>query len=137
MKIGRDLQGDINIIPLVDIILVILIVFMITAPLLTTGIDVKLPKTQASAITRKSTEPLVINITKSGRVKVKGKVVSLETLYFWLKEMRQKRGISQVEVAADRGCKYGVVAKVLAVIQKAGIKNIALLTESVKVYEKK
>ena len=80
MKIGKDLQGEINIIPLVDIILVILIIFMITAPLLTSGIEVELPKTKDIPLSQKEDQPLKITITKEGKIKVYGEEITLNSL---------------------------------------------------------
>ncbi len=129
MKIGKDLQGDINIIPLVDIVLVILIIFMITAPLLTSGIEVDLPKTKDSPLTRKEREPLKITITREGKIKIYGNEVPLEFLSSWAKEAKNKGLIEEVQIEADKDCPYGIVAKVLSELKKAGFKELGLLTQ--------
>ncbi|MFN3567530.1 MAG: biopolymer transporter ExbD, partial [Caldimicrobium sp.] len=72
MKTGKNLREEINVIPLVDIVLVILIIFMITAPLMTTGLEVDLPKTKESGLAQKEREPLRITITERGEIKVSG-----------------------------------------------------------------
>ncbi|WP_038056990.1 ExbD/TolR family protein [Thermodesulfobacterium hydrogeniphilum] len=129
MKIGKDLQGEINIIPLVDIILVILIIFMITAPLLTSGIEVDLPKTKDFPITQKEKKPLKITITKKGKIKIYGEEISLEDLSFWAEEAKKKNLIKEVQIEADKDCPYGIVAEVLSELKKAGFDELDLLTQ--------
>jgi len=137
MKAGKSPQGEINIIPLVDIVLVILIIFMIAAPLMTSGIGVSLPKVQKSPLVERAVKPLTVVITKEGVVKVKGKAVDIGTLRFWLEEMYKTGKVRDVEIAADKRCDYGTVAKVLAAIKEAGISKVALLTENLPSNEKK
>ncbi len=129
MKIGTDLQGEINIIPLVDVILVILIIFMITAPLLTSGIEVELPKTKDIPLSRREKQPLRITITKDGKIKIYGKEISLKKLSMWIAEAKRNRLIKEVQIEADRSCPYGIVAKVLSELKRAGIEELGLLTQ--------
>jgi len=129
MKIGRDLQGEINIIPLVDIVLVILIIFMITAPLLTSGIEVELPKTKDTPLSQKEEQPLKITITKEGKIKVYGEEMGLESLVMWISEEKKNNLIREVQIEADKNCPYGIVAKVLSELKKAGIEELGLLTQ--------
>lgn len=129
MKIGKDLQGEINLIPLVDIVLVILIIFMITAPLLTSGIEVELPKTKDHPLTQKEKEPLKITITKEGKIKVYGTEVTLTGLGSWAKEARSKGLVGEVQIEADKECPYGIVAQVLSELKRAGFKELGLLTQ--------
>ena len=110
MKIGKDLQGEINIIPLVDIVLVILILFMITAPLMTSGIEVNLPETKSAPLVQKGLNPLRIVITKEGKIKIHGKEITLENLKFWVEEAKNRNLIKEVELEADKDCPYGIVA---------------------------
>ncbi len=129
MKIGRELQGEINIIPLVDIILVILIIFMITAPMLTSKIEVDLPKTKGIPITKNQEKILLITITKTGEIKVYGKEISLKDLGSWAREIKRKSLIKDVQISADKNCPYGMVAKVLSELKKAGFTELDLLTQ--------
>jgi len=129
MKIGKDLQGEINIIPLVDIVLVILIIFMITAPLLTSGIEVELPKTKDTPFTQKEEKPLKITITKEGKIKVYGEEVSLNSLISWIAEAKRNNLVREVQIEADKSCPYGIVAKVLSELKRAGIEELGLLTQ--------
>jgi len=128
MKINRDLLSEINIIPLVDIMLVILIVFMISAPLLTTNIEVELPKTYSSSVKSNAKNILRITIDKNGKVKVNKKRVKLSHLKDWLKEAKKEGIIQHVEISADKRCPYGVVAKVLSIVKEAGFEGVDLLT---------
>ncbi len=129
MKIGKDLQGEINIIPLVDIILVILIIFMITAPLLTSKIEVNLPKTKDFPITKKKEKTLKITITKKGKIKIYRKEISLKDLSFWAEEAKKRDLIKDVQIAADKDCPYGIIAKVLSELKKIGFDEVDLLTQ--------
>lgn len=121
MKIGKDLQGEINVIPLVDIVLVILIIFMITAPLLTSGIEVELPKTKDTPLSQKENQPLKITITQEGKIKVYGEEIGLENLVSWIEEAKKNNLIKEIQIEADKNCPYGVVAKVLSELKRAGI----------------
>ncbi|MFN3505465.1 MAG: ExbD/TolR family protein [Caldimicrobium sp.] len=128
MKTGKNLQEEINVIPLVDIVLVILIIFMITAPLMTTGLEVDLPKTKESEISQKEKEPLRITITERGEIKVSGEQVKLEALGRWLEEAKKHNLVQEVQIEADRRALYEVVAKVLAEVKRAGFSQVGLLT---------
>lgn len=128
MKIGKKLQDEINVIPLVDIVLVILIIFMITAPLMTTGLEVDLPKTKDTGISQREREPLRITITERGEIKIAGEAINLESLGKWLEEAKRQHLVQEVQIEADRRALYEVVAKVLAEVKRAGFTQIGLLT---------
>lgn len=128
MKTGKNLREEINVIPLVDIVLVILIIFMITAPLMTTGLEVDLPKTKESGLAQKEREPLRITITERGEIKVSGEPVKLEALGRWLEEAKKHNLVQEVQIEADRKALYEVVAKVLAEVKRAGFSQVGLLT---------
>ncbi|MFN4197304.1 MAG: ExbD/TolR family protein [Caldimicrobium sp.] len=128
MKTGKNLREEINVIPLVDIVLVILIIFMITAPLMTTGLEVDLPKTKESGIAQKEREPLRITITERGEIKIFGEPVKLEVLGRWLEEAKKHNLVQEVHIEADRKALYEVVAKVLAEVKRVGFSQVGLLT---------
>lgn len=128
MKIGKNLQDEINVIPLVDIVLVILIIFMITAPLMTTGLEVDLPKTKDTGLSQRETKPLRITITDRGEIKVAGERINLEALGRWLEEAKKHNLVQEVQIEADRRALYEVVAKVLAEVKRAGFTQVGLLT---------
>jgi len=128
MKLLREPQSEINIIPLVDIVLVILIIFMITAPLMTAGIEVNLPQTKDSPLSRQETEALRITIFKDGTIKVSGEMMSLNKLSAWLAEAKERGVIKEVQIEADREANYGVVARILSEVKRAGFTQVGLLT---------
>ncbi len=128
MKAGRDLLDEINIIPLVDIVLVILIIFMITAPLMTARLEVELPKASQTPVAASPKKVLHIVITEKGEIRIGGKVIKLNHLKAWLKEAREQGIVKSVEIAADKRCPYGVVARVLSLIKEAGFQGVDLLT---------
>ena len=123
----RGLMAEINVTPLVDVMLVLLIIFMITAPMMTTGLEVNLPKTKAGEL--QAEKPLLVTINAEGRVFINRQEIPLSRLGVWLREVRRKGLIREVNLKADRRCPYGVVAKVLAEIQSVGVANIGLVTE--------
>ena len=123
----KGLRAEINVTPLVDVMLVLLIIFMITAPMMTTGLEVDLPKTKAGEL--KAEKPLLITVTARGKIFIGKKEIPLARLSAWLTEARRKGLLREVNLKADRRCPYGVVAKVLAEIQAVGITNIGLVTE--------
>ncbi|MGC9108675.1 MAG: ExbD/TolR family protein [Caldimicrobium sp.] len=129
MKVGKRLQEEINVIPLVDIVLVILIIFMITAPLMTSGLEVDLPKTKDTAITHKEREPLKITITAQGEIKISGEPVSLDRLSQWLSEAKKHNLVEEVQIEADRRAYFEIVAKVLSEVKRAGFTQVGVLTQ--------
>ncbi len=128
MKLGNKLQDEINVIPLVDIVLVILIIFMISAPLMMTGLEVNLPQTKDTALARQEAEPLRITIHKDGTIKVLGERIGISVLSAWLTEAKQKGLVKEVQIEADRDANYGIVAKVLSEVKRAGFTQVGLLT---------
>ncbi|QJA06785.1 ExbD/TolR family protein [Thermosulfurimonas marina] len=124
----KGLLSEINVTPLVDVMLVLLIIFMITAPLLTTGLKVDLPETQAGEL-QATGKPLVIVITREGKILVGRKVLSLKRLSRWLAEARSAGLIKEVQLQADRRVPYEVVARVLGELSAAGITSVALVTQ--------
>jgi len=124
----KGLLSEINVTPLVDVMLVLLIIFMITAPLLTTGLKVDLPETRAGEL-RSPEKPLVIVITREGKILVGREVLSLPRLSRWLSEARAAGLVKAVQVQADRRVPYEVVARVLGELSAAGITSVALVTQ--------
>ncbi|MGB9761935.1 MAG: ExbD/TolR family protein [Caldimicrobium sp.] len=129
MKVGKRLQEEINVIPLVDIVLVILIIFMITAPLMTSGLEVNLPQTKDTALAHKEREPLKITITAQGEIKISGEPVSLDRLYQWLSEAKKHNLVEEVQIEADRRAYFEIVAKVLSEVKRAGFTQVGVLTQ--------
>jgi biopolymer transport protein TolR len=121
------LNADINVVSLIDVMMLLLVIFMMTAPLMQGGVDVSLPKTAARALEPKS--GLVVSITANGRVYADETPMSLSEFKAAFKALSSKVGSEGVYVRADQGAPYGIVAQVLATIQKAGIVNVGLVTE--------
>jgi biopolymer transport protein ExbD len=121
------LNADINVVSLIDVMMLLLVIFMITAPLMQGGVDVALPKTEARALEPKG--GLVVSITANGRVYADETAMSLAEFKAAFKMLSSKSGREGVYVRADQGAPYGIVAQVLATIQKAGITNVGLVTE--------
>ena len=127
---GRGRRGalsEINVTPLVDVMLVLLIVFMISAPLLTVGVPVELPKTEAGAI-QDQTEPLTVSIRADGALYLQDQPVAFANLSPRLKAM--SNGTKPVYVRADGKASYAVVAQVMASLSTSGFKSINLITDT-------
>ncbi|AEH44250.1 protein TolR [Thermodesulfatator indicus DSM 15286] len=128
MKNKRNgLMADINVTPLVDVMLVLLIIFMITAPLLSTGLEVDLPKTKAGELDQKK-EALLIVINEKGEIFIDKKKIGEKELSRFLEQARRAGLTKDVNIKADKRCPYGLVAKVLAEVKKAGFESVGLIT---------
>ena len=121
-------MSDPNVIPLVDIMLVLLIIFMVAAPLLTAGVKVDLPKTQASEI-REQVEPLTITIQPGGHVFLQETETPLDELVARIQAMRQANSDLPIYVRGDQSVPYGTVMTVMGMLNAAGIAKVALVTE--------
>ncbi len=119
--------ADINITPFVDVVLVLLVIFLITAPMMLGGIDVKVPKTETR--TSKPEERLVLTVTRDRGVYLENQPISLDRLTKVLSGMVQRNAKAAVFLKADEAVAYGVVMKVLDVIKKAGIDRVGMVTE--------
>ena len=124
---SRVALSEINVTPLVDVMLVLLIMFMVTAPLMQQGIEVDLPKTSPSGVDM-TDEPFVIVIDSHGKIMVAKNNMELDSIRLKLKSIFEHRKNKQVYIQADRKVDYGVVAEVMAEIRAAGIFNIGLVT---------
>jgi len=127
---GRNRRGtlsEINVTPLVDVMLVLLIVFMISAPLLTVGVSVELPKTEAGAMQDQS-EPLTVSIRADGAIFLQDQPVAFTNLSARLKAMTEDP--KPIYVRADGKASYAVVAQVMAALSTSGFKSINLITDT-------
>ncbi len=123
----RTSMSEINVTPLVDVMLVLLIIFMVTAPMMQQGIEIDLPETAASGI-ETSDEPFVLSIRNDNKLYVAKEEVQLTGLRNKLKAIFESRKNKQVYLKADRKVDYELVAQALAEIRAAGIYNIGLVT---------
>jgi biopolymer transport protein TolR len=125
---SRMAMSEINVTPLVDVMLVLLIMFMVTAPLMQQGLEVEVPKTSASGV-EPSEDPFRIIITADKRISVAKNPMPLRELQTKLKAVFEKRKNKQVYLEADARVDYGFVAEVMAEIRAAGIYSIGLITQ--------
>ena len=122
--------SEINVTPLVDVMLVLLIIFMIAAPMLTTGVNVDLPKADAPRMDIDEQHPL-ITVQRDQRVFLFDEEVSLDVLQQRLLTDERIREVDEVFVQADEQVPYGVVAQVLALVRRAGIGKMGLVTDPI------
>lgn len=120
---------EINVTPLVDVMLVLLIVFMISAPLLTAGVPIELPKTEAGAIQDQS-EPLTVSIRADGSIYIQDAQTAYEELSPRLKAMAGEGLAKPIYVRADGRAAYSVVAQVMAALSTSGFTSINLITDT-------
>ena len=124
---SRTALSEINVTPLVDVMLVLLIMFMVTTPLMQQGIEVDLPKTSASGV-EATDEPFVLVISSDQRITVGKQSIAIQELSEKLKSIFSVRKNKQIYIQADRKVDYGFVAEAMAEIRLAGIYNIGLIT---------
>ncbi len=126
-KRTRTTLSEINVTPLVDVMLVLLIMFMVTTPLMQQGIEVNLPKTSASGVDM-TEEPFVLVIEANQSMSIAKTRVSMRELRIKLKAIFENKKNKQVYIQADRRVDYGYVAEAMAEVRAAGIFNIGLVT---------
>ncbi len=131
-RYGRGRRGalsEINVTPLVDVMLVLLIVFMISAPLMTAGVPLELPKTEAAAMQDQQT-PITVSIRADGAVFVQDQSVPFESLSPRIKAMADGERSKPIYVRADGRASYAVVAQVMASLSTSGFSSINLITDT-------
>ncbi len=124
----RRMMADINVTPLVDVMLVLLIIFMVTAQMLTQGVDVNLPQANAKSM-RADEERLVITVDANSRIFIGRQPVEFNMMARRLKAIVAQRTDRQVFFRADRAVPYGFVVKVIAEARNAGIEKLGMVTE--------
>jgi len=129
-------MSDINVTPFVDVMLVLLIVFMVTAPLLTVGVPVDLPKAKASALSQPE-EPLVISINSAGTVFIQETEVPLKNLVPRLAAITGNKPDTRIYLRGDQSVNYGRIMDVMARVNSAGFSRLALVAESPRESKKK
>ncbi|MBE9527667.1 MAG: protein TolR [Proteobacteria bacterium] len=125
-------MSQINVTPLVDVMLVLLIIFMVAAPMMQSGIEVDLPKIEASAITSHD-EPIVISIDRRLRIYMGKKRVKQRDLKKKLAAIQKTRGEISVLLKADEKVSYGTVVRTMAEIRKGGVTKIGMVTEPINI----
>lgn len=119
--------SQINVTPLVDVMLVLLVIFMVTAPIIQQGVQVNLPQAKAGAIPGKE-EQLVVTINRNGRVYLNDNAMTLSELGQKLRAIHQLQQGKEVYLRADQDVRYGVVIKAIAEIKQAGIEKLGMVT---------
>ena len=120
--------AEINVTPLVAVMLVLLVVFMVTAPLLTVGVPVDLPRTQAAPINEPK-EPLVISINSEGKVFLQETTVDIDQLVPRLQAITRNKPDTTIFVRGDRGIAYGRIMEVMGLVAAAGFSKVSLIAE--------
>lgn len=123
------LLADINVTPLVDVMLVVLIIFMVAAPMLHQGISVKLPNAEARSLPMEVEDPLVLSIRDDGQLYVREDPVTKDGLIAALEAQMAKSGDKSVFLKGDRDVPYGKVIEVLDLLYRGGIQNVGMVTE--------
>ena len=119
--------AQINVTPLVDVMLVLLVIFMVTAPIIQQGVQVNLPQAKTNAITG-SEEHLVVTVAKNGKIYLNENVVTLGELGQKLRAIKKLQADKQVYLRADQDVRYGTVMKTIAEIKQAGIEKLGMVT---------
>ena len=124
----RAMMAEINVTPFVDVMLVLLIVFMVAAPLLTVGVPIDLPESQAKSIEQER-EPLTISVNDKGQVFLQNTQIPVEELVPKLKAIAKSGAEERIFVRGDRKVDYGTVMRVMGRLSAAGYRRVALVTE--------
>ncbi len=122
-------MAEINVTPFVDVMLVLLIVFMVAAPLLTSGVAVDLPQSEAKAIPDEDNKPIEITFAKDGKLYIGDSEMKEDRLKFQLQAMTEGQSDRRIYIRADQGLEYGRVMKVIGAINAAGFSKVALISE--------
>lgn len=127
---GRKLMGEINVVPYIDVMLVLLIIFMVAAPLLTVGVPLELPKTAAQAVATEQEEPLTISVQEDGSISVQNTPVAEAELIDRLRAIAAERTSDKLFLRADGRIPYERVVQVMGALNAAGFSNITLVTDA-------
>ncbi|MCM0084010.1 protein TolR [Geomonas sp. Red32] len=126
---NRSTMSQINVTPLVDVMLVLLVIFMVTAPMMQQGVQVNLPKAETKSLAPKE-DTIVVSIEKTGRTFINSNAVDVEQLKDKLNTMLAGREKREVFLKADQAVPYGEVVRVMAQIKGAGVERLGMVTES-------
>ena len=137
MRKRRKPMAEINVVPYIDVTLVLMIIFMITAPLIQSGVDVDLPQADAKQINQDDMPtPIIITITQNGKFYIDlgnaedDEPVSADELLLLTVAVRKNKPDTQVYIRGDKLVEYGKVVTVMAALKKAGVPNVGLMTEN-------
>ncbi len=130
----RKLMGEINVVPYIDVMLVLLVIFMITAPLLTQGVKVELPKVPSEVMPPSKSEPVVVSVDRDGNYYLdfgegRGRPIDRDTLVTRIRALMKYKPGTPVMVNGDARVPYGSVVELMALLQAAGVPGVGLMTE--------
>lgn len=128
---GNDnqLMAEINVTPFVDVMLVLLIIFMVAAPMMTQGVDVSLPEVAADSISQEEESPFVVSVNKEGHIYINDFRIEPEKFEAKLKAIFKEKVRQKVFLRADKSVPYGLVVDVMAKIRASGIKKLGMITD--------
>lgn len=127
---NNRLMSDINITPFVDVMLVLLVIFMVTAPMMMQGVNVSLPQTNSSPLSAEN-EPLIISIDNNNKIYIDDYQVTLDFLQEKLKKILSSRTDREVYLKADKEISYGLVVRVMSEMKGAGVEKLGMVTEPI------
>ena len=125
---NKGFLSDINVTPFVDVMLVLLIIFMVTAPMMMQGVEVNLPKTTTRHIKTRE-EPLILTVNKKREVFLENRHIKLDNLEAKVRKIFENRREKEILLRADKDVPYGFVIKVVARVKRAGIDKLGMITE--------
>ena len=127
---GHRLMSEINVTPFVDVMLVLLIIFMVAAPLLTVGVEIELPKTNAKALPTEKEQPHTLRLTKDKELYLQDTKIEFSELIPKLKEIAKQRDDKRIFIRADGENNYSTIMEIMGALNSSNFSNISLVTES-------
>tara|TARA_B100000282_G_C31417200_1_gene347349 strand:- start:188 stop:574 length:387 start_codon:yes stop_codon:yes gene_type:complete len=123
-------MSEINVTPFVDVMLVLLIIFMVAAPLLTVGVEIELPKTSAKALPTEKEAPLTLSLTKDKELYLQDTKIEFSELIPKLKQIAEQRNDNRIFIRADGANNYSTIMEIMGALNSSNFSNISLVTES-------
>ena len=127
---SNRLMSEINVTPFVDVMLVLLIIFMVAAPLLTVGVEIELPKTSARALPTEKEQPLTLSLTKDKELYLQDTKIEFSELIPKLKQIAEQRDDNRIFIRADGANNYSTIMEIMGALNSSNFSNISLVTES-------
>ena len=127
---SNRLMSEINVTPFVDVMLVLLIIFMVAAPLLTVGVEIELPKTSAKALPTEKEDPLTLSLTKEKELYLQDTKIEFSELIPKLKQIAEQRNDNRIFIRADGTNNYSTIMEIMGALNSSNFSNISLVTES-------
>ena len=123
-------MSEINVTPFVDVLLVLLVIFIVAAPMLTVGVPVKLPRTTATALPAENEEPLALTVFADGTLALQSSAIGFDELLPKLREVMAERSSKRIYIRGDAEARYELIMVVMGALNKEGYRDIGLVTES-------